>query len=336
MSRLIIHIGTHKTATTTLQRHLARNRAALAGRGIWYPDYSLIGKTGHYAHLGIVNAFSAQHPKLSRQDAERFFAAVTERSRDYDATIISAEPFYRHIVYPARNAIPADHDLYWRQRDRYITRVRQLFGDRPAEIVVVFRRQADYAHSLYQEQVKVTRYRKGFAAFRREFWYHFDYLRQARAWARQFDGLAPLRFEDLVAGRDPIGRFAAHLGLDLSGPNPVDQQNVSLPPDVVAIKRILNATQLDGDEIDEDVEALLSGPLGSKLSRHGARSLYQSRDEMLAFQASFAEANATLLREFFPGLPADAPIFDDRFPHDCAYGDRIDPALMHEMIKLLR
>lgn len=46
MARIILHIGTHKTATTTIQDTLAANRDALAGHGIVYPR---IGRTaGHH------------------------------------------------------------------------------------------------------------------------------------------------------------------------------------------------------------------------------------------------------------------------------------------------
>jgi hypothetical protein len=37
MTRFIIHIGPHKTGSTYLQNHLTHNRAALSGRGIYYP-----------------------------------------------------------------------------------------------------------------------------------------------------------------------------------------------------------------------------------------------------------------------------------------------------------
>jgi hypothetical protein len=37
MTRFILHIGPHKTGSTYLQNHLTHNRAALIGRGIYYP-----------------------------------------------------------------------------------------------------------------------------------------------------------------------------------------------------------------------------------------------------------------------------------------------------------
>jgi hypothetical protein len=37
MTRFVLHIGPHKTGSTYLQNHLTHNRAALIGRGIYYP-----------------------------------------------------------------------------------------------------------------------------------------------------------------------------------------------------------------------------------------------------------------------------------------------------------
>lgn len=335
MGRLILHIGTHKTATTTLQRHLARNREALAARGIWYPDYGLIGRGAHYAHLGIVNALSGQHEKFSVEDATRFFRAVVARVPDQDATILSAEPFYRHIAYAKGRAVPADPERYWPLRAAYIARVRALFEGHAAEVVVVFRRQADYAHSLYQEQVKTTRYREDFRAFRRQFWYHFDYLGQARAWADGFGGLKPLRFEDLVAGGDPVANFGAHLGLDLGGPETVAQQNVALHPDAVVLKRLLHATKADKDAIREDIEAVLNGPLSRRIRKFRNRSLYADEADLKSFQAGFEAANAALGRAFFPDLP-DGPLFRPDFPDNLRFGDALHPHFLSMMLQGLK
>lgn len=334
MGRLIVHIGTHKTATTTLQRHLARNRAALADRGIWYPGYDLIDRPAHYAHLGIVNALSGQHEKFDVADAQRFFAEVVARVPDHDVTILSAEPFYRHIAYPEGGGIPRDRGQYWRRRHAYIARIREILGACPAEIVVVFRRQADYAPSLYQEQVKTTRYREDFRAFRREFWYHFDYLGQARAWAAAFGGLTALRFEDLVADRDPVAAFAARLGLDLSGPQTVRQQNVSMHPDAVVLKRILHATKADKDAIRDDIEAALAGPLSRRIRKFRNRSLYADAEDLRGFQAGFAADNEALRRAFFPD--AAAPLFDEATRTDLRFGDTLHPHFLNILLQALK
>ena len=57
-----------------------------------------------------------------------------------------------------------------------------------------------------------------------------------------------------------MAAFGAALGLDLSGPELVRQQNTSLHPDAVVLKRILHATRTDKDTIRADIEAVLNGP----------------------------------------------------------------------------
>ena len=334
MGRLIVHIGTHKTATTSLQRHLAKNREALAARGIWYPDYGLIGHAPHYAHLGIVNALAGQHDKFSVAEAQAFFRAVMARVPDHEATILSAEPFYRHVAYPdGDGAVPAEPERYWPRRAAYVARVRELFAGHAAEIVVVFRRQADYAHSLYQEHVKTTRYRGDFRAFRAAFWFHFDYLGQARAWAEGF-ALKPLRFDDLVAGAGPVKNFGAHLGLDLAGPATVPQQNVALHPDAVVLKRILHATKADKDAIRADIEAVLAGPLARRIRKFKNRSLYADAADLAGFQGRFAADNETLRRGFFPTLPA--PLFRPDFPDSLRFGDTLHPFFLNMLLQGLK
>ena len=331
MSRLIIHIGTHKTATTTVQRQLAQNRTSLATRGIWYPDYDLIDKGGHYAHLGIVNGFSGQHDKFSVQDAQVFFARVSERARDFDATILSGEPFYRHIAYDKSGRIPYRPEAYWPLREAYITQVREAFATIPVEIIVVFRRQVDYAPSLYQEQVKVTRYASTFADFRREYWYHFDYLRQARAWAATFDRLVVMRFEELIGGGDPTGALGARLGLDLSNLKAVRAQNVSMPPDAVVLKRLLHATKINKDVLRTDIETALAGPLRRRVRKFNNRSLYDHAKDMRSFHESFAAENETLRLEFLPETPE--PIFSNRLRSDLRFGDKLHPYFLNMLVK---
>jgi len=44
---LIVHIGSHKTGTTAIQRFAASHRATLRERGLWYPSYEEIGRPEH-------------------------------------------------------------------------------------------------------------------------------------------------------------------------------------------------------------------------------------------------------------------------------------------------
>jgi hypothetical protein len=335
MGRLILHIGTHKTATTTLQRHLYRNRKTLAARGIWYPDYRLTGEGHNIAHQGMANGLAGRSDRYSPQDARRFFRDVRSRVRDHDATIISGEPFYRHVAQDGIKQ-PYTRETYWPLRHAFIAQVREVFGDIPAEIAVVFRRQVDYAPSLYQEQVKITRYSKDFATFRQEFWYHFDYLGQARAWAHAFDALRPMRFEDVIAEGDPAKTFGRMLGLDLTGPGKVVPQNVSMHPDAVVLKRTLHAINIKKDVLRADIEAILDGPLRTEIPKIGNRSLYANAEDMAAFHQNFRPDNLLLGREFFSRSAQDGDLFSNDLRTDLHFGDRLDPLFLNMLVQGLK
>lgn len=325
MSRLVLHIGTHKTATTSIQRFFHQNRAALAERGVWYPDYSLIGRKPHYAHLGMVNGLSGRHDNFTRDEARAFFAAVRERVADHDLTVISGEPFYRHVAIPPDATMPKDPEAYWTARRDYVTQLRELFGE--AEIVVVFRRQADYAQSLYQEQVKVTRYRWGFKAFLREFWFHFRFLEQVRAWEAGFGAPRVLGFERLRETGDIPGAFAAALGIDAAGLDRPGRQNEGLLTDLVVLKRMLHATGLEREEVRARIEALQEAIDTETRAVLARRSFFDGPNTRRDFQKGF-EADNARLAAYAPDLAEGEALFPGALPGKRLYGDKLTPVFL--------
>lgn len=333
MPRLILHIGTHKTATTSIQRFLRHNQETLAARGVFYPDYSLINRKPHYAHLGMVNALSGRHKNYSPEIAETFFRKVLERVPDYDTTIISAEPFYRHVQNDPDEDPYYAPEQYWPLREAYISRIRELFGE--AQVVVVFRRQADYAQSLYQEHVKVTRYRGNFREFLRDFWFHFDFARQAQAWNAAFPGLQAMLFDRLTATGDATGEFCRLLGLPVEGLEELPRANEGLATDMVVLKRMLHRTDENKDVLREKVEQLALRMPPEVTETFKQRSFFSSARDMRQFQEGFATDNEAL-RPFLlhPDLPGNAPVFSSKVKDGLNFGDRIKPQVLQAMLDL--
>tara|TARA_R110001583_G_scaffold189565_1_gene353033 strand:+ start:273890 stop:274915 length:1026 start_codon:yes stop_codon:yes gene_type:complete len=331
MGRIILHIGTHKTGTTSLQKGLSRNREQLEARGIYYPDYDLIGAKSHYAHIGIVNAFSKAHPDLSREQAETFFAEVHRRSADYDLTILSAEPFFRHVGFGANGQprkVPRNGEAYWVARNDYIRDVRDQFVGADVEIVMAVRRQVDYGMSLYQEHVKTSRYSGDFSTFRETFWPRFDYLRQARAWREAFGAFRLLRFEDLVRQKDVLAAFGRAIDANLDDLLPAPFTNAALPPDLVVWKRMMHMAQTSERTLRKQVDTLLSGPLAPLFAALPKRSLYTSFEDMRAFHRQFEDANELLKREFMPPDLQGTPMFSNDLREDYLFGDALHPEFL--------
>jgi len=331
---IYLHIGTHKTATTSLQHFFHNNSAKLAERGISYPSYRIVGCMNHYAHLGMANALVGHHDLYSRDDAKRFFREVSRRARDHDITILSGEPFYRQMDSSAVSSPGDPIEDYWRARKAYIAQVAELLPD--AEIVVVFRRQAEFAESLYQETIKKTVRFHTFREYLKSNWYHFEYANQADAWAEAFPALSMLTFEELCAQGSPEMAFCKALGIKTEGLELPEAQNIGLPVDAIILKRHINRFSKDYPTSLERIERVMAGPVGEAIRSTGRRSYFASRDMRQEFQNRHRTDNARLARharlEGFEGTRLMNTDFDKRV----RFGDQLAPdvltAIAHELV----
>jgi hypothetical protein len=302
---LIVHIGSHKTGTTAIQRFAASHRAVLRERGLWYPSYEEIGLPAHYGHHDFAHAVAGVEERLSVRDAERFSDFIRGRMRAGETALISAEPIYRHVL-------PQDAD-YWSGRRGYATRLKEVIGFEDVTILCVLRRQDSFARSLYQEKIKSRKYAESFRQFLVNQRHEFEYHRQLTIFQEVFGNVRVLIYEDLKQG-DLIDAFFGHLRVAVSDLPRKSVENPSLPLELVEYKRLLNGTKLGLTRLKGVTQKLekraKSGGLETEVD-------WISRQEMEAFFASFDEENEKLRRDFvsdrssplFPSLEA-APIKD--------------------------
>ena len=295
---VVLHIGTHKTGTTAIQRFAASKRSKLRHRSLWYPSYDEIGLFTHYGHHHVAHAI-ADEPgnRMSFDEARRFADYVQERKRPGETVLISAEPFYRHIL-PAEGG-------YWNERKAYIERLRSFFPSSDVRILAIVRRQDTFARSLYQERVKVTKYRQKFREFIDTQRTSFEYYNHLSLFRSAFGRVEVLTYEDL-ASRGLINAFFAHLGIDVSDIPARPSANPSLPIDLVEFKRILNSTTLKPERLKE-IGTILLDKANKATKIEPGKVDWLSVDEIAAFYDSFAEENEKLRAEYLPGRPP--PLF---------------------------
>ena len=302
--RLILHIGTHKTGTTSIQKYCAGNRAALRAQGLWYPDYDLIGMEGHYAHHHLVNALAGLPTSRGlSDDAFAFFARLRARAQKDETVLISAEPFWRHVAPPVallENEYDADGgaDTYWSRRHAFVERVREAAGD--AEIVVVLRRQDDCAVSMFKERVKGTSYCDPFESFVTAFAHRFAYFDQVAVWKAFFDRVRVLVYDDLMAGNDLVSEFFQALEIPIQVVGAAGRRNPALGNDLIEFKRRLNATGLGEDALYEIAETLQRADFAQGLDLDHGSSLWRDAGARSEFMALFEDQNARLLETSFP------------------------------------
>ncbi len=317
--KLFLHIGTHKTGTTSIQRFLHAHRKTLAARGVWYPDFSLVGFRSHYAHLDFARALADEGSvRFDLARAEQFAQEVIRRAVDYDVVLISAEPFYRHTLPRTKESEPG----YFEARSTYVRRVRSLWGDLTPEVVVCLRRQDRFAQSLYNEHLKVTKYKHDFMRFVRERHVLFEYDRQLEVWEQEFGAPRLFLFEDLVGAKEGlVKRFLTGLGIadsvlcDLAEP-PV--QNLSLPLELLAFKRELNRSSLSNEQLASLARLLDSEAFVERCGIKTSKMDWVSGEELSTWLALFDEGNEAVLsrwgpsssRSLFPQPSFDANVFN--------------------------
>lgn len=238
--KLILHIGTHKTGTTAIQRFLSQNRSQLLDIGYYYPKYSDVfpGKADHYAHIDIAKGLMGQSKILSVEESKEFLGKVTSSAKERGAStiVISAESFIRGMAGTSSKK--------WNQIESFIKIVKSCITAEDVEVTMTIRSLASYLTSLYNEHVKVTGYSKDIISFHSEFRERFNYPLLIEKWSKYFPKISCLQYEKLGKGNEFIENWVRlTLGevdmarLDFSdGP-----RNISWPLQFVAIKRGLNA-----------------------------------------------------------------------------------------------
>ncbi len=201
MRRAIVHIGTPRTGTTSLQYVLTRLRPALAGAGVLYPELTpSSAAVPHLSHQYLGEALDGRRPRRDRRELLQDLAAQL-RDTPCDTVVLSYEGLCQ--ASPALG-IPR--------------RLAALFASQGFEMeaVMTVKPQAAYLNSLYTWRAQFLREGRTFPAFA-EAWLgspRLDLDRMAAPWRAVCGGhcaVVPVR--DRHDPRPLLERLLAEVGL---------------------------------------------------------------------------------------------------------------------------
>lgn len=172
MNRLILHIGTPKTASTAIQCFLYDNREKLLHLGYEYPDVMedfpkdkglAALRNDEFAHTNGNFIIDAQVRSAWKQGPEAFDQVLANVFPDLIA-------FYKEVVLDGvtdlddflaylgekltRNSVILSSENLWIVSYEYLRRMKEAFGDQ-LEVIVYLRRQDLYMESMWNEAVKL-------------------------------------------------------------------------------------------------------------------------------------------------------------------------------------
>jgi hypothetical protein len=187
MKELIIHAGTPKTGTTTLQHCLFANREWLAERGYTYVlQQGKLGEPVPHHHRFAENLMHEDHSAASSFMQRTLSAKGT--------SIISSEVIY---LGAEGGEIYKDRSDYWADRIRYLDRLRDMTAGARRTILLIFRRPDEFAESLYNTAVQQGAVWMPFNEFREYIADLVNYERQLALFRERFDNVLTLSYSDV-------------------------------------------------------------------------------------------------------------------------------------------
>lgn len=210
MPRLLLHAGTHKTGTTSIQKVMASSRPWLRQRGVLYPGgLGLLGRNRPHHRLahGLVNPGHEDHAQ-----SLAYVDALRARAAGFDVVVISSEPIYRHIDAHDGMGFEGVPD-YWPRRRAYLERVAAAFNGFEIEALLFFRDPDAFVASYAADERRLGRSDRSDSDFRRAFAPMLEYGRQIDLLRRIFPRVTVIDYDRFRASGGSVPPFFATLGV---------------------------------------------------------------------------------------------------------------------------
>lgn len=306
---LYLHVGAHKTGTTTIQQFSAARRSLLLSRGLYYPDLTEIGRPAAASHHSFAHAVAGRQTRRPFSDSEltAFVEVCAQKSREHNV-LLSAEPIFRHLL--GDGSFEEGHARYVERLGEWLRPVPEIVP------VVALRRQDTFAASMVQEQIKTTTMTRSLAEFASVNAQFMDYDAHVRLYQRVFGRPVVLIYEQLIRGDGLLRNFFGALGVPLSAREAdFKPTNQSLHPAVILYKLRLNRE----GELRPGIRQAILARVSREMFGSERRSLF-TEDELDRLFASFEVSNAALAQRL--GMPS--PLFPEREPLAPRYSELPD------------
>ena len=306
MNTLYLHIGTHKTATTTIQRFCADNREVFESKGMVYPDFPFRfpfkGPNRNGLFLGMVYRGSdgVRRRDLEKEYYHQAMDIIHELFQKYHSVVLSNERLWM--------------DLYLKDAKlvRGLVKDREKYGYQ-IKMIVYLRRQDSFIESFWSETVKELPDRTDTLQEYIDEFEFLDYNTILSTYAELIgeENMIVRRFSDAVKVEGGIlVDFMQQLGLELTDEyvinNPV--LNPGIYGNVTEIKRIINSTDgLRRDDMRVFINALpMAAATSKKIHPCGELSVEERTDLMKPLE----EGNEELAQRF---IGDGKPLFSDDY-----------------------
>ena len=242
MDEVILHIGTHKTGTTTLQTCLSAARDSLER------EYSIL-----YPVCGIPDSECGQHElawsiqRKKGMQPDKYWRALQDEL----------------FASRARQAVISS-EVFWTSSSEQIEEIANYLQGLKVRILLFLRNEVGLMVSIYKQYVKSGWTSLTFKAFCSEQLHLVDYGAPINGWSRQFgdDNLTVVSYDQCQLGGGVEAPFLKTLGLPWTQFAGIRQERKNVSPDELQVKAVQRTRQI------LEVCGIRSGSLTHRLRRH--------------------------------------------------------------------
>jgi hypothetical protein len=300
MMRVILHGGTHKTGTKTLQHCLFANRKALADAGVAYPPLNAPAEFNYLAQaftgVGVLHRGYPITPDQAVATVEH-----AARSIGNSGTVIVSAEDLSACCLGMRLWQGLDRpDFRDLQRD-YLAKIAGAFKRFDIIPVLMFRRGDEFAESLYGTLVRSNNFTGSFESFLAYANPLFEYEAQRTMFATVFGGVEILSFH----GPNLVDRFLSAAGIDFR-PEQAPIKNISTDARFICwLNARYTARKPTRSEVNRRRRFLRSDAVRGLFPDFGEANFWRSETERAAFHERCAQGLPKL--EFPPPRAARGP-----------------------------
>ncbi len=282
MNQFILHIGRHKTGTSSLQKFLRQNRSTLAQHGYYYPNTDS-SKDAHHAiarnfNRKVLRLGNKVELKLLRDSLDSLFKEISDRS---ETILLSSEAF--------QNCDPV--------------LVAKRFDPKCTKVIVYIREQVDYVISSYQQAVHETSLS---ASLEESVSKYPDYDNFINRWVSAFgrDNIVVRVYDRRYLCRaDIIHDFMSFLGVPTAD-NFVfltEDKNPSIGGALLELKRLVNAVSHSSVEVNRKMFYNLFSDISTTNAEYRTRS-HLSAPSIDSIRTAVSGSNKRVFDRYFGGV----------------------------------
>lgn len=226
MSKIYLHIGTHKTGTTSLQQFFSHNEQSLKNQSFLYPSAGRPKKFPHGHHnlvWGIIN------------------------NNNYDPSAGSWKELLTEIdFFNPKNVIISSENFSWPDciTAEKIFEIKEYLSNHEVKIIIYLRNQSDYLKSHYCQAIKIGYYSGSFQdylTYQRE---RLNYYQRLEPWKEAFgiENIIVKIYDNIAINNQLIRDFLETINFPLTEIRINSNITVNKSPNLKAIKimRLLN------------------------------------------------------------------------------------------------